>query len=67
MEKKIIDNNARRALKQVKLEIASEYGVDRDFVLDALENAATGGVLEGYFGKLPSVNNDNKTNGKLRE
>ncbi|WP_242840833.1 CD1290 family small acid-soluble spore protein [Metaclostridioides mangenotii] len=67
MEKKIIDNNAILALKQHRLEIASEYGVDREFVFDALENAATGGVLEGYFGELPSVNSDKKTNGRLRE
>jgi ribonuclease P/MRP protein subunit POP5 len=67
LEKKYIDDNAIRALKQLRLEVANEYGVDREFVFDALENAATGGVLEGYFGKLPSINSDKKTNGKVRE
>ncbi|MBS5786358.1 MAG: spore protein [Clostridioides difficile] len=49
------------------MEIASEYGVDRDFVFDAIENATTGGVLQGYFKNIPSVESHKKTNSKHGE
>jgi len=67
LERKSIDNNARKALKQLRIEMASEYGVDRDFVFDAIENASTGGVLQGYFKNIPSVEGHKKTNSKHGE
>lgn len=49
--------NARAALKQVKMEIAGEYGMNYEDAFDIIENASNKGILEGYFKKLEKKKN----------
>ena len=44
--------NAIKALKQTKMEIAGEYGMNYEDAFEIIENASNKGVLEGYFKKL---------------
>ena len=46
------NKNAKTALKQIKFEIAADYGMDYEYVFDVIENAKSNGVLSGYFKKL---------------
>ena len=57
MNYKIINKNARIALKQVKFEIAADYGMNHEDVFDIIENAKSNGVLSNYF-----INLENKRN-----
>ena len=54
MNDKIANKNARIALKQVKFEIAADYGMNHEDVFDVIENAKSDGVLSAYFTKLES-------------
>ena len=49
------NKNAKIALKQVKFEIAADYGMDHEYVFDIIENAKSNGVLSNYF-----INLENK-------
>ena len=55
MNDKIIDKNARIALKQVKFEIAADYGMNYEDAFYIIENAKSNGVLSNYF-----INLENK-------
>ena len=48
-----MDNqNAKTALKQIKREIAADYGMNYEDVFDVIENAKSNGVLSKYFKEL---------------
>lgn len=49
---KMIDSNAKKALKQLRMEIAADYGMGHDDVFDIIENAHSQGSLAGHFKKL---------------
>ena len=49
--------NAIKALKQTKMEIAGEYGMNYEDAFEIIENASNKGVLEGYFKKLEKKKN----------
>ncbi len=52
MENKKINKNAKIALKQIKFEIAADYGMNQEDVFDIIENAKSNGVLSRYFSEL---------------
>ena len=54
---KIVDNNARKALKQLRMEIAADYGMSHDDVFDIIENAHSQGSLASHFKKLEDKKN----------
>ena len=47
--------NAIKALKQTKMEIAGEYGMNYEDAFEIIENASNKGVLEGYFKKKKNL------------
>ena len=49
---KIVDTNAKKALKQMKMEIAVDYEMGQGDIFDMLENAYSSGILESYFRTL---------------
>ena len=55
MDYNVKNKNARIALKQVKFEIAADYGMNHEDVFDIIENAKSNGVLSNYF-----INLENK-------
>lgn len=57
MDYKIVNKNAKIALRQVKFEIAADYGMNYEDVFDIIENAKSNGVLSNYF-----INLENKRN-----
>lgn len=54
MENKIPNKNARIALKQMKIEMAADYGMNHEDVFDVIENAKSNGLLSNYFSGLES-------------
>ena len=52
MSKEIADKNARLALKQMRMEIAADYGMNSEDAFEIIENAQSNGVLSNYFQKL---------------
>lgn len=52
MNNKIVDKNARMALKQLKMEIAADYGMSSEDAFDIIENARNNGALADHFKKL---------------
>lgn len=54
---KIVDSNAKKALKQLRMEIAADYGMSFDDVFDIIENAQSQGSLSSHFKKLEEKKN----------
>lgn len=54
---KIVDSNAKKALKQLKMEISADYGMSHDDVFDIIENARSQGSLASHFKKLEDRKN----------
>lgn len=54
---KIVDTNARKALKQLRMEIAADYGMSHDDLFDIIENAHSQGSLAEHFKKLEEKKN----------
>lgn len=52
MDKNIADKNARKALQQIRMEIAADYGMNYEDAFEIIENAQSNGVLTNYFKKL---------------
>ncbi|RDY28834.1 spore protein [Romboutsia weinsteinii] len=48
----MVDKNARIALKQMRMEIAGDYGMNYEDAFEIIENASTNGVLANHFKKL---------------
>lgn len=57
MENKNINKNAKIALKQIKFEIAADYGMNQEDVFEIIENAKSNGVLSSYFANLENKKN----------
>lgn len=55
---KNINQNARIALKQLRMEVAADYGMHYEDAFDIIENAHSDGSLSNYFKKLESRKND---------
>ncbi|MBO3443641.1 MULTISPECIES: CD1290 family small acid-soluble spore protein [Clostridia] len=53
----IANHNARMALKQVRMEIAADYGMDYEYAFDIIENAHNDGALASHFRKLENKKN----------
>lgn len=54
---KIVDSNAKKALKQMKMEIAADYGMSHNDVFDIIENARSQGSLASHFKNLEDKKN----------
>lgn len=54
---KIIDSNAKKALKQLRMEIAADYEMSFDDVFDIIENAQNDGLLSSHLKKLEEKKN----------
>lgn len=52
MADRMVDKNARIALKQIRMEIAGDYGMNYEDAFEIIENASTNGVLANHFKKL---------------
>lgn len=52
MGNKIQNKNAKIALKQIKFEMAVDYGMSYEDVFNIIENAKSNGILSNYFEKL---------------
>lgn len=57
MNNKGSNNNARMALKQVRMEVAADYGMDYEDAFDIIENAYNNGALSHHFKKLENRKN----------
>lgn len=57
MDYKQTNQNARKALKQVRMEIAGEYGMDYRDAFEIIENATSNGVLCHHFKRLENKKN----------
>lgn len=53
----IANHNARMALKQVRMEIAADYGMNYEYAFDIIENAHNDGALASYFRNLENKKN----------
>lgn len=53
----ITNHNARMALKQVRMEIAADYGMDYEDAFDIIENAHNDGGLASHFKNLENKKN----------
>ena len=53
----LANNNARMALKQVRMEIAADYGMDYEDAFDIIENAHNDGALASHFKNLENKKN----------
>lgn len=51
------DINAKMALKQMRMEIAADYGMDYEYAFDIIENAHSNGALAYHFKKLEAKRN----------
>lgn len=52
MNNQFNNKNARTALKQMKMEIAADYGMDYENAFDIIENARSNGLLFQHFKNL---------------
>lgn len=57
---RIVDSNAKKALKQLRMEIAADYEMSFDDVFDIIENAQNQGSLSSHFKKLEEKKNIHK-------
>lgn len=57
MKDNISNKNARIALKQIKFEMAADYGMSQDDVFDIIENAKSKGVMYKFFKELENKKN----------
>jgi len=57
MSNKGSNNNARMALKQLRMEVAADYGMDYEEAFDIIENAHSNGALSHHFKKLENRRN----------
>ncbi|MGL4911473.1 MAG: CD1290 family small acid-soluble spore protein [Romboutsia sp.] len=46
------DKNAKMALKQLRMEVAADYGMHYEDAFDIIENAHNHGALSHHFKKL---------------
>jgi ribonuclease P/MRP protein subunit POP5 len=53
----LANNNARMALKQVRMEIAADYGMNYEDAFDIIENAHNDGALASHFKNLENKKN----------
>ena len=51
------NNNAKIALKQLRMEVAADYGMDYEEAFDIIENAHSNGALSHHFKKLEDRKN----------
>ncbi|MEF9991959.1 MAG: CD1290 family small acid-soluble spore protein [Romboutsia sp.] len=52
MDNKVGNRNAKMALRQMRMEIAADYGMDYEDAFDIIENAHNNGGLSDHFKKL---------------
>lgn len=57
MSDKKLNNNARVALKQLRMEVAADYGMDYEDAFEIIENAQSNGALSHHFKKLEDKRN----------
>lgn len=57
MSNKCLNNNARTALKQLRMEVAADYGMNYEDAFDIIENAHSNGSLSQHFKKLENRKN----------
>ena len=57
MSDKKLNNNARVALKQHRMEVAADYGMDYEDAFEIIENAHSNGALSHHLKKLEDKRN----------
>ena len=57
MSNKRLNNNAKIALKQLRMEVAADYGMDYEEAFDIIENAHSNGALSHHFKTLENRRN----------
>ncbi len=54
-----LDNqNARIALKQIRMEIAADYGMNYEDIFDIIESAQNNSLLSSYFNNFQNQNEE---------